>query len=370
MKDKGKILFIGYIVVLFIFTAYIIFDTFVFSTSYMTDAVEVNMALFEQQPDSSSPDSAGTPASSEQNTAADNESTEPNASSDNRYSRENPSYPGGKNSRRNDTRDSLNRYGGRNSSYSGSVSPEKGEISGYASDMSYQDDNISITLTEYREYNSSVYVADIVLSSAQYLKTAFARNTYGRNVTAETSSIARSNDAILAINGDYYGAQEKGYVIRNGIVYRNTPKGTDVLCIYADGTAAIISDLSCSAEELVQKGVWQAFTFGPALVENGSVTVGTRDEVSQAMTSNPRTAIGLIDNNHFVFVVSDGRTNQSEGLTLYELAQFMKSLGVMTAYNLDGGGSSTMYFNGQVINNPTTNGRISERSVSDIVYIR
>ena len=70
------------------------------------------------------------------------------------------------------------------------------------------------------------------------------------------------------------------------------------------------------------------------------------------------------------FVVSDGRTEESEGLSLLELAEFMDRLGVETAYNLDGGGSSTMYFNGEIINNPTTSGRsIQERSVSDIVYI-
>ncbi len=88
------------------------------------------------------------------------------------------------------------------------------------------------------------------------------------------------------------------------------------------------------------------------------------------MIINPRTAIGIIDNNHYVFVVSDGRTNQSKGLSLYQLATFMKKLNCNIAYNLDGGGSSTMYFNGNIINNPTINGnRISERSVSDIVYI-
>ena len=68
-------------------------------------------------------------------------------------------------------------------------------------------------------------------------------------------------------------------------------------------------------------------------------------------------------------MVSDGRTEESEGLSVYELAAFMQSLGVQTAYNLDGGGSSTMVFNGQVVNKPTTNGSIRERSVSDIVYI-
>ena len=88
------------------------------------------------------------------------------------------------------------------------------------------------------------------------------------------------------------------------------------------------------------------------------------------MASNPRTAIGYISENHYVFVVSDGRTSESAGLSLSELATFMKNLGCTQAYNLDGGGSSTMYYNGSVINNPTTTGRISERSVSDIIYIQ
>ena len=69
-------------------------------------------------------------------------------------------------------------------------------------------------------------------------------------------------------------------------------------------------------------------------------------------------------------MVSDGRTAQSKGLTLYELAEFMQSAGAELAYNLDGGGSSTMYFNGEIINFPTTKNSIfNERSVSDIVYI-
>ncbi len=233
----------------------------------------------------------------------------------------------------------------------------------------YSDADVSITLTEYEEYGTTIYVADVTLSSAESLKTAFANDIYGRNVTATTSSIAQANGAILAINGDFYGSQERGYVIRNGIVYRSSPKGSEVLCIFADGTMKVVNDSDYTAEELVETGVWQAFSFGPGLVENGVVTVDGNDEVGRAKASNPRTAIGLIDANHFVFVVSDGRTDESEGLSLYELAEFMRGLGVKEAYNLDGGGSSTMYFNGEVINNPTTNGKIKERGVSDIVYI-
>lgn len=239
------------------------------------------------------------------------------------------------------------------------------------SETSYSDENIRITLTEYREYDTSIYVADIVLSLPEYLQTAFAQNAYGRNVTEKTSGIAESVGAILAINGDYYGAQEGGYVLRNGVLYRDTAvPGQEDLVIYRDGSFAVINESDVTAEELLENGAQQILSFGPALIENGTVVVSEEDEVGKAKTSNPRTAVGILDDLHYIFVVSDGRTDESAGLSLLQLAEFMEGLGAATAYNLDGGGSSTMYFNGEVINNPTTNGRsIVERSVSDIVYI-
>ena len=240
-------------------------------------------------------------------------------------------------------------------------------------DSSYKDENISINLTETTVNNTQVYVADITLSSSDYLKTAFAQNSFGTNVTAKTSVTAANNDAILAANGDYYGANSSGYVIRNGVVYRYTVRensNNGDLAIYKDGSFKIIYEDQISAEQLVKDGVINLLAFGPALVENGEIAVGKNQEVGQAMASNPRTAIGIIDENHYIIVVSDGRTSESEGLSLYQLAEVMKSYGAKTAYNLDGGGSSTLYFNGQVINKPTTGGnKISERAVSDIVYI-
>ena len=240
------------------------------------------------------------------------------------------------------------------------------------SDTSYSDDNISITLTEKTVSNTQVYIADITVSSAEYLKTALAQNTYGTNVTAKTSVTAANNNAILAINGDYYGANSTGYVIRNGVIYRDSVRedsSNGDLAIYKDGSFKIIYEDEISAEQLVKDGVVNLLAFGPSLVENGEIVVNTNSEVGQSMASNPRTAIGIIDENHYIIVVSDGRTSESQGISLYELAEVMKSYGVKTAYNLDGGGSSTLYFNGQVINKPTTNGNISERAVSDIVYI-
>ena len=240
-------------------------------------------------------------------------------------------------------------------------------------DSSYKDDNISINLSESTVNSTQVYVADVTVSSSDYLKTAFAQNAFGTNVTAKTSETAKNNNAILAVNGDYYGANSTGYVIRNGVVYRDTVRedsSNGDLAIYKDGSFKIIYEDQISADQLVKDGVVNLLAFGPALVENSEIAVGTNEEVGQAMASNPRTAIGIIDENHYIIVVSDGRTSESKGLSLYQMAEVMKSYGVKTAYNLDGGGSSTLYFNGQVINKPTTGGnKISERSVSDIVYI-
>ena len=238
-------------------------------------------------------------------------------------------------------------------------------------ESSYQDNNIQITLKEYETNDTTVYVADIQLSDASYLQTALAQGLYGKNVTAETSETAESVGAVLAINGDYYGSQERGYVLRNGVLYRSSAEsGQEDLVIYEDGSFEIVNESDVSAEELLANGAVQILSFGPALIENSSIAVSEDEEVGKAKASNPRTAVGIIDELHYVFVVSDGRTDESEGLSLYELAEFMESLGVTTAYNLDGGGSSTMYFNGRIVNNPTTTGNsIKEREVSDIVYI-
>lgn len=237
-------------------------------------------------------------------------------------------------------------------------------------DNSYKDDNISINIKEYRENETTIYVADVVLKDSTSIKTAFANNRYGKNVTAKTSEIAEQVNAILAINGDYYGVQEKGFVLKNGKIYRSTSSNNEDLVIYKDGTWDIINESNTDINALVEKGAYNILSFGPALLQNGKIQVSETEEVGKAKRSNPRTAIGYIDDKHYVFVVSDGRTNESEGLSLYELASFMETLGCKTAYNLDGGGSSTMVFKGEVINNPTTNGNnTSERKVSDIVYI-
>lgn len=235
-------------------------------------------------------------------------------------------------------------------------------------DNSYEDANIKIKIDTVREYDSNIYIADIQVSDPSYLKTALAGNTYGRNLKASTSEIASENNAIFAVNGDYYGFRDYGYVLRDGVLYRDTAGEDDALVIDNNGDFSIINEAETSLTSLDLSSIWQVISFGPSLIENGNITVDSNSEVGRAMTSNPRTAIGQVSALHYIVVVSDGRTSESAGLSLVNLAQIFADKGCTTAYNLDGGGSSTMYFNGKVVNVPTDGRSFGEREVSDIVY--
>jgi hypothetical protein len=237
---------------------------------------------------------------------------------------------------------------------------------------SYTDGNISITITTERRYDTQVYISDIQLQSAEYLKTAFARNTFGRNIAQTTSVIAQTQDAILAINGDYCGFRNSGFVVRNGVLYRRVARSRsddEALVIYGDGSFEVVRESAISADALMEKGAVQVFSFGPSLLKNGVIDVNESSEVAKASTSNPRTAIGIISPRHYIMIVSDGRTDQSTGLTLYQLAEIFQEQGCEIAYNFDGGGSTAMWFNGEIVNVPTDGVKLGERKVSDIVFI-
>lgn len=242
----------------------------------------------------------------------------------------------------------------------------------YADFDSYYGGDVRIKLTRIRRYKTEVYLAEIVISDVSYLKSAFAENTFGRNIKAETSVMAEEHDAILAMNGDFYGAHKRGYVFRNGTLYQSTirrDREEDDLLIYKDGSFGYINEETTRASTLAVSNVWHLLRFGPVLLDEGEITVDEYSGRRKAKKPSPRTALGIFEPLHYLFVVSDGRTDASPGLSLYELAKVMKEAGVTSAYNLDGGGSSVIYYNGLVVNNPTDGKSEGERRVSDIVYI-
>lgn len=240
-------------------------------------------------------------------------------------------------------------------------------------DTSYEDDNISIKINIVRRYDTTCYLADVKIKHLAYLQAALAKNEFGRNIREYPTIMAKRNHAILAINGDYYGFRDKGLVIRNGVLFdptREPRKDKDLLIIDKDGRFNIIPEEEANIVESHNAGAWQSFCFGPGLLIDGNLAVGKYTEVDAYKTSNPRTAIGYIDDLHYMLVVSDGRTETEKGLSLLELAKVMQEFGCVDAYNLDGGGSSVMIFNDKIVNKPTSDGeKIRERSSSDIVYI-
>lgn len=264
-----------------------------------------------------------------------------------------------------------------------SVNAASGENNGIekytATDMSYTSDSKTISIqkvvTGEGKDTVTYFVADIKLTDATQMKSAFAKNKFGLNIIESTSVIAKANDAVLAINGDYYGFRKDGIEIRNGRLFRNKPARTG-LAFYKDGSMRIYDEKQTNGEELLTNGVWNTVSFGPTLLIDGKMgsdlatyQVDTNFGNHPIQGLQPRTGIGMIDNNHFVFVVVDGREKgYSKGAELEEFALIFQSLGCKTAYNIDGGGSATMYFMGKRVNNPC--GENKERGTSDIIFIK
>ncbi|GAA4586341.1 exopolysaccharide biosynthesis protein [Actinoplanes octamycinicus] len=249
---------------------------------------------------------------------------------------------------------------------------------GTATATSYTSDTAAIAISTVSTGSGSdkvtCFVADIKIKDATIVRSAFANDQFGENITANPSVIATSVHAVLAINGDYYGFRDTGIVIRNGVKFRDAG-ARQGLAFYADGTAKLYDETATSADELIAAGVWNTLSFGPGLVEDGKVLDGIdRVEVDtnfgnhSIQGNQPRTGVGLIDANHLLWVVVDGRSSgYSRGVTMTEFAQIFADRGAQVAYNIDGGGSSAMVFRDRLVNNPLGTGQ--ERGTSDILYV-
>ncbi len=218
------------------------------------------------------------------------------------------------------------------------------------------------------------FVASVAVTDAKVVRSAFAEDTFGENITETPSTIASAHDAVLAINGDYCGFRSTGIVLRNGVVHRDEP-ARDALVLYTDGRVEVVDETTTSAQELLEDGAWNVLSFGPAVVVDAAVPDGIEDVEIDTNIGNhsiqgqqPRTAVGARENGDLVLMVVDGRAEgYSRGATLPELGQLLLDEGCVTGYNLDGGGSSTMLFDGELVNRPR--GGTEERATSDILYV-
>lgn len=212
--------------------------------------------------------------------------------------------------------------------------------------------------------NLRYWITTVKIKDADQLNSAFAGDEFSLNKKEKTSVIAKEHNAILAINGAACGFNKTGFVIRDGVIYRGTDLDCAPLVIDKDGNFNIYEYGKKTTEELINIGTRHTYDFGPDLIKKGEIV--DYGDTWYKTDIQPRTAIGQSGPLEYVILVVDGRSFKSQGMSCYDLALEFQRLGCNFAYNLDGGGSTTLYFNGEVINEPSDFS--GERTISDILY--
>lgn len=240
-------------------------------------------------------------------------------------------------------------------------------------ELAYETDKLSVSIEQKQKNGMTYFVCDIQLTDVSQLRTAFAGDDFKSGIYEAVSDIAGRYSPVLAINADFCRYHREGVIIRNGeLLRKQNIKKHHLLIVDENGNLSAQTDRSGKqglvANKLEQANTWQTFEFGPVLVENGeaaelplkSFYVNCNEGYYE-----PRTAIGQKGPLHYIVIVVDGRREgYSTGASIPQLQQLFLDEGVEFAFNLDGGGSTTLYFLGEVINMPSGG---KERSVSDVL---
>lgn len=231
---------------------------------------------------------------------------------------------------------------------------------------SYKSEHVSVMLEKVSAGNATYYVADIYVRDVTCLRTAVALEhiDYNRMPTLEMANL---NGAVAAVSGDYFAFRKSGNVaVRNGREWiRKEPLASDILVLYTDGTMeAYCAYNDPDLDAIYARGPYQIWCFGPVLLNGGQIPKSYNTTVGGL---NPRSAIGYYEPGHYCFVLVDGRQrNYSAGMTIPELSNLFYSLGCEIAFNLDGGDTAVMTFDGAIASHPEGG---EARDVSDIIYV-
>ncbi len=243
--------------------------------------------------------------------------------------------------------------------------------SNYSTKNHYQDPTIEMDIREAYYGESKYWIAEVTVRDPSQLRTMPA-SSFARSSTAAGLKLSRRANAVLSCNGDYWWRDVKwkgNYVLRQGVLYMHHLTGqTDLLLIDEDGNFRIVHKATEETAPLPEteegpvyyegKQIYNGFCFGPALVEDGQVLPVEPNEKIVTEKEMARMALCQLGDLHYAIVCS-----YKGGMTLSEFAEMLGTLGVRTAYNLDGGNSAMLMTHNRMINyNPTT------RELSDIIY--
>lgn len=204
-------------------------------------------------------------------------------------------------------------------------------------------------------------VADIYIQDIASFQTAYAR----KGAEKKVREMCTENGGLLAINTDMYQTSldsKHGWFVRNGVELKRYDKLSGDLCIlYYDGTMETVEKQNVDVNGIYAKYPKHIWYFGPALLGADGSAKEKFNLTKIVANNNPRSAIGYYEPGHYCFLTVDGRDGE-RGLSMAELSMLCADMGMAAAYNMDGGASSAMYFNGK---NYGQNGR----STTDIAYI-
>ena len=211
----------------------------------------------------------------------------------------------------------------------------------------------------------TVYVTDFYIADISCLRSVFANDKFAKGEYEWLRTMASRQNAVVAINGDFASMRNYGVVIRDGHVYRSSHSSFDACAINWDGTMVTYYSDDWDAKTLIADGAYQAWSFGPKLLDSEGLPLSKFNATDAVLKPNPRTAIGYFEPGHYCFVVVDGRSATSRGYSMAELSKLMSTLGCKQAYNLDGGESSSLWWRGEIISKPYQDGR----KISDAIYL-
>ena len=254
-----------------------------------------------------------------------------------------------------------------------------------STDTSYTSPNVSVQLS-YHQYDTgkldksnsgkhekygtkiSYVLADIYVGDITCFQTALAKDTYGVGYSEKLTDMSARMKSVLAVNGDSYSNnrhEDNGTIIRNGVIYRNKQTTEETCVLNWDGTMDIYQPGQVDLQQLVDRGAYQSWIFGPSLLDESGKAKSTFLTWDYIRESHPRTAIGYYEPGHYCLLLVDGRQKSSRGMFLDEMAKVFEDLGCKAAYNLDGGHCSFMTIKDQVANHPYK----PEHEVEDGIFI-
>lgn len=204
------------------------------------------------------------------------------------------------------------------------------------------------------------------IEQGEMLRTLWNDSAKRTKVRVDAAETAKKHHVVFATNTDYFtyrvsveNGRPTGVVVRNGEIlyddrYKTQEKADkagmpnlDMVAFMRDGSLQVFRSYEITAQEMIDMGAYDVYSFGPYLMKDGKLSQQAYDANE---SKNPRCALGMVEPGHYVYIMAEGRLDRSHGITMKELAKLMRAKGCENAINLDGGQTAVLIFMGKQLN--------------------